>query len=243
MSRESLKSRTILHGIILSVLVFMAVNIFVFYQRAYASNPIIQQNISSFNIGYVYDFYVSSTPTIDGRSYYGGKNASITIIAFMDIGSESSKYFIREMLPQIEHDYINTGEAKIYFKNYITAQDFHDKNERFLYAEALSCIESEKKESYYQFYFDLFGINGTKEFKNLLDKNKTSHGRFDACIKKQDYKNILIDMYETENFGIIGATPRFYIGLDGRDNSVIEGVPTYAKFKRAIKEYEVTIGE
>ena len=243
MSKKSLKSRTILYGIILAAFAFMAVNIFVFYQREYASNPIIQQNISPFSTRYVYDFYVSSTPNINGRSYYGSKNASITIIAFMDIGSEPSKYFIREMFPQIEHDYINAGEAKIYFKNYITAQDFQDKTERFLYAQALSCVESGKKESYYQFYFDLFDTNGTKELKNLLDKNTISRDRFDACINKQDYKNILIDMSETENFGIVGITPRFYIGLDGRDNSVIEGVPAYTKFKRAIKEYQITVGE
>lgn len=243
MSRKSIKSRIVLCVIILAVLAFMAANIFVFYRKEYASNPIIQQNISAFSTGYLYDFYVSSTPNIDGRSYYGSKNASITIIAFMDTDSKASKYFIREMLPQIEHDYINTIGAKIYFKNYITAQDFQDKNERFLYAQALSCVESEKKEAYYQFYFDLFGINGTKELNNLLDKNKISHDRFDACIKKQDYKNMLIDMSETENFGIIGITPRFYIGLEGRDNNIIEGVPTYAKFKRAIKEYEITVGE
>ena len=238
-----LKSKIILYGIIVSVLIFMTFNIFVLYHKEYSNNPIIKQNISTLNTGYIYDFYVSANPNINGREYYGNKNASITITSFMDIDSEASRYFIKEIFPKIEQDYINTGEARIYFKNYITAQDFQDQNNRFLYAQALSCTEHSKKESYYQFYFDLFSINGTKELKNLVNKHNTDHGSFDACIKRQDYKNIIIDMSETENFGISGITPRFYIGLDGRDNTVIEGVPTYTKFKRTIKEYEVTLGE
>ena len=243
MSKKNLKSDIIFYGIILAVLTFIGSSIFVLYKKEYINNPIIQQNISAFNTLYIYDFYISATPNIDGRIYYGNKRASITIIAFMDIDSEASRYFMKEIFPKIEQDYINTGKVRIYFKHYITVQDFQDKNNRFLYAHALSCVESANKESYYRFYFDLFKINGIEELKNLLDKHKIDKNSFDACIKQHNYKNIIVDMHETENFGISGITPRFYIGLDGRDNIILEGVPKYTKFKRTIKEYEVTVGE
>ena len=47
---------------------------------------------------------------------------------------------------------------------------------------------------------------------------------------------------EIKNFGIAGISPRFYIGLNGNANTIIDGVPDYKKFRKTIRQYDILLG-
>lgn len=208
------------------------------YKREYLDNPLAKDSLKSFDAGYIYNFYIASKPDINERVFYGYPNASTTIIAFLDFGSASSKYFMEEIFPKIEEEFIKTGKARFYGKNYLTLQDFSQKNNKFLYAAYLSCLKSIRKDAYYPFYFELLKLKA----ESLVQKKyKISSQMLDECVQGND-KDMKTDILEIENFGISGISARFYIGINGTDNTILDGVPKYPKFNRTIRQYEFSVG-
>ena len=51
------------------------------------------------------------------------------------------------------------------------------------------------------------------------------------------------DILEIKKFNIDGIKQRFYIGRDGRDNQVFNGVPSYTRFRRLITQYLFELGD
>lgn len=224
------------------VVVFLITGAASIYNTEYTKKPVVREKVNLHDADYLYRFYVSATPNIQNREYLGNPNASIFIIDFIDINSNSSRYFISEIFPKLKEEYIDSGKARFYHKNYITKDDFIAKNERFIYAQALACVIHLKKEVYYNFYFNLFELNSTDEIPTLLGKYNISLRQFADCMQNNQFENIIEDYSEAENFGMVGISPRFYVGIDDRANTIINGIPKYDKFKKAIREYEILLG-
>ncbi|MBI1935198.1 thioredoxin domain-containing protein [Candidatus Woesearchaeota archaeon] len=242
MAAKKRKNKAIFPALLLVIfLIFSTANIYGFYKKGYANNKIIKEGLKPSPNNF-YGLYVSA-PSIYGRSYYGDGNASITVTGFLDPGSESSREFMLDVFPGFDKDYVSTGKAKFYAKYYITNDDIAAKNNKFIYAASLLCVSSLNSEAFYGLYFDALRLNVQNDgIRSLLDKHKISKKEFDECINNPDMKDIKMDAAEVENFGIVGISPRFYIGLNGRSNIVIDGVPSYAKFRQAVREHEYTIG-
>ena len=226
---------------ILLAFIFMVGSIYFCYKIELKKNPLVEDKLSSLEVGNLYDFYVTSIPNIQNRPFYGDEKANIHIIAFLDIDSESSKFFISEIFPKLEEEHIKTGNVKFYHKNYITREDFNKKNDNYISTISLHCVGKIRKESYYPFYFDIFKISGTKDIPELLEKYNISREEFNNCLKEEEFKEIKEDMAEVGKFGLIGINPNFYIGIE-RDNTILTGVPQYEKFTKTIREYGLTIG-
>lgn len=260
MSKSSSKpsKKLILSLLFILALSFMASSAYIFYSKYNINNPVpddmLSGDMESFDAVYTYKsykFYFIPKPDINNRVYYGYPNASITIIAFLDITSESSRHFMNEIFPKLEDEFIKNGKARFYGKNHVTMQDFMQKNNKLLYAEYLTCIESLeslkkiKKQAYYSFYFDMFklnGIEGIEEISELMGKHNITKQMLDKCLKENSFNDLTADLLEIENFGFSGISPRFYIGIDGTDNTILEGVPRYSKFNRTIRQYGFSIG-
>ncbi|MBI3026849.1 hypothetical protein HYY70_01940 [Candidatus Woesearchaeota archaeon] len=237
------KSKVFLYSVLFVVMTFIALNIHGFYKKEFLDNPLIKESIISPNANYFYSFYLTGTPSIQNVGYYGSPNASITIIAFLDIGSDASKYFVNTVLPQLDEEFIMAGKVKFYPKHYLTSQDIIEKNDKFLYAANLLCVESLKKDVYYRFYFDLLNLTGLEEFKSIMEKFNITKENLSRCLQELSLDRLKIDVSEVENFDILGINPRFYIGMHGRDNTIIDGVPSYTKLRRTIRQYEVLLGD
>ena len=224
------------------VLSFLAIGAYIFYKREYTDNPLIKDNLKPFDLDHISNFYITFTPDIDNRSYYGNPNASVTIIAFLDKDSESSEYFFNSIFPQLEEEFIKTDKIKFYSKHYLTMEDISQKSNKFLYAANLVCMQSIKKESSYSFYFDTPKLNETGQLSALTEKYNISQKALNKCLRENNFNEIKMDALEIENFGISGMSPRFYIGIDGKDNTILNGIPKYSKFNRTIQQYEFSIG-
>jgi len=217
------------------------ISAYAFYKIETKNKMVLKDKINSNDFNYLYGFYITRIPNLGNRFFFGNENASINLIAYLDLNSESSRYFISETFPNIENEYIKPGKIKFFHKNYVTFQDFKEKNENFMYAVYLTCAEEIKREVFWNFYFDLFNSE-IKEMPSLLEKYGIPTKEFDNCLKNPNLEKIKEDVSEVENFYIVGMNPKFYIGI-GRDNRVIEGVPNYNKFKRIIRQYQLVIGD
>ena len=225
-----------------SLLSFLATGAYIFYNMEYINNPLIKDNPEPLDFKHMYDLYITFKPDIYDRSYYGNPNASVTMVAFLDKETESSEYFFDSIFPRLEEEFIKTGKIKFYFKHYLTIGDIAQKNNKFLYAAHLVCIESMKKEAYYQFYLDMLELNKTRQISVLMANYNIPKESMNKCLRENSFFEIKMDALEIENFGISGMSPRFYIGIDGRDNTVFDGIPQYSKFNKTIRQYEFSIG-
>ena len=233
-------SKTTTYILLLMLFVVVAAG-FAFNKFRYENRPGAETREGFSNTPYLYSFYVSSNPDITEIPYYGDEEASITITAFLDIESVASKYFIEEIFPRLENDYIDRGEVKFYQKNYITLEDIESKNNNFKYSLALKCINKIKEQSYYPIYFDLFST-GIGKIDILLKKHKIPVNLYNKCLENFEVDDLYKDALEIENLGVVGVNQRFYIRIAGRDNTVLDGVPRYTRFQKVIRLLEVKIG-
>lgn len=222
------------------VIVFLLVAISIgSYKIQYDKKPGLKKDV--LNAEYIYSFYVSSKPQIQNNPYYGDPSASITVTAFLDIESEASRYFMKEIFPKLEEDYINTGKVKFFHKTYITLEDIEQKNNNFKYAISLNCLNKIDRDNYYPIFFDLFSTN-LEDINILLEKYDISINNYDTCINENNLDEIYQESSEIERLGLVGINQRFYIGIAGIDNTVLDGIPKYAKFQRTLRQYELQIG-
>ena len=239
MSKKWYKKKFVIYAFVLALLTFVVVN-FINYKVDYDNQPGTGE--TNLIAPYLYNFYVSSKPNIQDSPYYGSKEASITIIALLDIDSETSKNFIKNIFPRLNEDYIDKGKVRYYHKNYLTLEDVEEKNENFVYSMALLCIHKLDREKYYDFYFDLFDTE-IKDIPKLLRKYKIPRNKYEDCIKEQENIDQLSgDVLEVENLGTVGINQRFYIGIMGKYNSVLTGIPDYETFRETIRPYELQLG-
>jgi len=232
------ESKFAIYTFVLSIITLVIVTA-IFYKIDYDNKPVAKENEI---VPYLYNFYTSKNPGTLNSLFYGNEDASITMMAFLDFNSAASKNFIKNLFPRIKADYIDKGNLRYYYKSYITLEDIEEKSNNYRYSLALLCVSKLNKEDYFNFYFDLFFTN-TSKIPDLIKKYGMPKNEFDGCLKNEDnvqqlYKNAL----EIEGLGIIGVNQRFYIGISGKDNTVLTGIQKYSKFQDAIRQYEVRIG-
>jgi hypothetical protein len=238
------KRKKVIVGIVLVILfiiVYLIAAGIVSYYQISRRNPLLNEKIANADYVYLYSLYLASNPNITNRPFYGDKDAGVTIIAVLDMNSEDSRYFMKEIFPVIEEEFLETGIAKYYHKDYILLKDIEQKNNRFKYAKALLCIKFLKEDEYYNFYFDLLGQNKVNDLVPLVEKYNISIGDFVDCMENMDNGIIIHDAIESENYGK-GISQKFYIGYKGTDNSVLEGIPSYDIFRREVINYQLLIG-
>ncbi|MBW2992580.1 hypothetical protein KY345_05160 [Candidatus Woesearchaeota archaeon] len=225
----------------LVILVFLIAMAYGFYDIEYRNNEFNKEIAAEGYIDHFYRLYLVSEPDIEGRSYYGREDAGITLVAYIYPGSDISRYFFKDVLPQLMGEFINTGNVRFYPKNYLTIEDFREKNERFIYAQSQLCVNKLKQDSFHDFYFKLFDINNITEIAGLVEEYGISGKDFSRCLEEQEFDELKRDILEVETFG--AGNPRFYIGLMAKYNTVLDGVPSYTRFRRVIREYQTIIGE
>jgi protein-disulfide isomerase len=175
--------------------------------------------------------------SIADEPFKGDRAAKVAVIEFSDFQCPFCGRYTKEILPQLDTEYVQTGKVKYVFRDF--PLEFH-KN-AFKAAEAAQCAGAQGK--FWEMHDRLFssqtalapedlvghakaiGLQET-EFQQCLDS-----GRFAAQIKK--------DIAEGGTVGVSG-TPTFLVGLvqpgDGRVKVVkkLVGAKPYAEFKAAV---------
>ncbi len=183
--------------------------------------------------------------SVDDDPVLGDNNAPVTIVEFSDYECPFCKRHFDQTLPQLVKDYIDTGKAKLVFRD--LPLSFHDPMATTEAIAANCAREQGGDEAYFKFHHEIFkrttsngnGLDRTKIDKIALD-NGLSETNFKTCLDSDKYKDeVAKDLADAGAAGATG-TPSFVIGASS-DSGEIEGqllvgAQPFAAFKTIIDE-------
>jgi protein-disulfide isomerase len=200
-----------------------------------------EKNLEDLSYSDLYKNYISIKPQVDGREFIGNSNASITMIAFLDLSAKPSRDFMTNMFPVIVHEYVETGKIRFYMKYSISKEDINKKSAAYLLIKKLDCIRQLESGSFY-----LATLDASKEGEISIDRIKEVYGieeeSLNSCINSKDSDELLQDAIDYERQAIVGYSPVLLVGIDGTYTSLL-GIPEYKNLKRVIKDYQRQIGD
>lgn len=165
---------------------------------------------------------------IEDDAVKGGENAPVTIVEFSDYECPYCRRFALETLPQIKAQYIDTGKAKLVFRDFPLS--FHTNAQKA--AEAAECAGDQGK--YYEMHDKLFesGVaGGVSSFKQYAAELGLDVTKFSQCLDSgKTAAETSKDLNDGQNFGVTG-TPAFFI-----NDKVIVGAQPFAVFEQIIEQ-------
>lgn len=204
--------------IILIILVFMGLTGWGYYSTEFSKKPAIQEKLNTQDVDYLYNFYIEQQPSDLGRLWYGSDDASITLLVYLDPVAESTQHFFNDIWPFLE-PYVDDGKIRVMLKYYVTSQDMEEETESFIKAKGLSCIA---------------GTDAEAHLEAFRSGNMSGTCGADLVIE---------DISEVEQFGMVGISPRFYIGIMHQDHTIIDGIPSWTRLQRVIRTYQTQLGD
>ncbi|PIO00399.1 disulfide bond formation protein DsbA [archaeon CG10_big_fil_rev_8_21_14_0_10_43_11] len=164
---------------------------------------------------------------IDDDPIKGDPKAPVTIVEFSDFQCPYCARFYSETLPQIVANYINTGKAKLVYRDFPLS--FHENAQKA--AEAAECADEQGM--FWQMHDTLFenqnalGVASLKQYAKDLGLDSAA---FDACLDSGSMTaETLADMQAGQSVGISG-TPGFYV-----NDQLISGAQPFSVFEQAIE--------
>jgi len=176
--------------------------------------------------------------SVDGGAVKGDKNAKVTLIEFTDYQCPFCSRHFREVMPQIETDYVKTGKVKYVLRDF-PIESIHPN--AFKAAEAANCSGEQAK--YWEMHDRLFANQNAlaaKELPGHAEALGIDVAKFRQCIDSAKYAaKVRKDFADAQKAGATG-TPTFFLGLtDSKGSEVkavkrIVGAQSYSAFKDAI---------
>ena len=168
--------------------------------------------------------------TIGDSPIEGKADAPVTIVEFSDYECPFCERFYSDTLQQLRKNYIETGKAKIVFKDFPLS--FHPNAHKA--AEAARCVRDQKGDSgYFKMHDLLFENQATLSVENYKKWARTlgvNGETFDTCLDSGKHASA-IDAEEAygQSLGVSG-TPTFFV-----NGMSLEGAQPYSAFEQAIE--------
>jgi protein-disulfide isomerase len=171
---------------------------------------------------------------VDDDPMLGSATAKVLIIEFGDYQCPSCRMFWKEVEPRLRKEYIDTGKAKLVFRDFPIVQ-IHP--EALLAAMAVDCSADQNK--YWEYHDKVFREQYNKgddlvrfkaaDLKRWAKDIGLDPAKFDQCLDSEKYKNeVLKDKADGDAVSVQG-TPTFFI-----NGHVIGGAQPYPAFKNLI---------
>ncbi len=175
----------------------------------------------------------SASAFIDDDAVLGDSDAPLLIVEFSDYQCPFCRKFWRETYPQIKKEYIDTGKAKLVFRD--LPLSFHPAAQSA--AEAAECAGDQDK--YYEFHDKLFaeqdkkGVGtvqfGAADLKQWAQEIGLDIKEFNSCFDSGKHAGeVAKDIQDAARAGAQG-TPFFIV-----NGKQISGAQPFAAFKQAL---------
>lgn len=166
---------------------------------------------------------------IEGEPMLGDPNAPITIVEFSDYECPFCKRFFEQTYGQIKAEYIDTGKAKLVFKDFPLG--FHEMAQPA--AVAAECVYRELGDvKYFEMHDKIFENQEQLSEQNLKAwalEVGASENSYDQCVSNPEVvAEVQGDLAEGSQNGVSG-TPSFFI-----DGELIVGAQPFSAFKQII---------
>jgi len=177
-------------GIVMVVLVFVILlSLFLFSDKLRKN----ESDTPQYTDGIEHKIDIKNEPTL------GDENAPITLVEYGDYKCPACGYFSNGIMPQLEKEYVSTGQVKVVFKNYPFI--YTDSTRAAVYAEGI--YNKLGNDAFWKFHKAIYEYQNTyyanqnsqNEHKDMLTEkylNKTSKTLFGEE-KMELLKNILDD--------------------------------------------------
>lgn len=184
----------------------------------------------------------AARPSLEGRPYYGAAEAPLTLVVVTDFQSPAARSFHERYLPALKDEYMHTGKMRYYLKFHLVLEDVQERTDAYHFAQALACVH-ETAPGHYAAVQDWLFTASPEELLNIPERFAVPGESFLRCIDGPPHPHVLVDMAETERFGSVGIRPRLYVGVEGASNTPLDGLPSYTRLQRTIRDYETQIGD
>ncbi len=173
--------------------------------------------------------------TIAGEPFVGNPNAPVTIAYWYDYQCPFCQRHEQQVMTLMMKDYVDTGKAKIVFKDYAFLGE--DSVSAALVSRAVWEVAPDKFYAWHKMIFDNQGSEngGWAKKANILKLSKTIPGLDVAKVealtisKEKEFKDgMQADQSEGSTYGVTG-TPAFITG-----KHLVMGAQPYAQIKAAI---------
>jgi protein-disulfide isomerase len=183
-------------------------------------------------------------PVIQNASALGSDSANITIVEFGDYKCQYCARFHRETSNQIMDNYVNTGQAKFLFKDFVINDRAFDKGST-LASRASYCAADQGK--YWQYHDEVYS-NSEGENSGWVTKNSLMEFaknvqipdlmKFSECLDSQKYNDVVTQNNQLAKSLGIDSTPTFLLVTQGQEPVGIEGAQPYDSFEEAISQLQ-----
>ncbi|MAG07785.1 hypothetical protein CMI46_03140 [Candidatus Pacearchaeota archaeon] len=165
--------------------------------------------------------------TADDDAVKGDLNAPVTIIEFSDYECPFCNKFYLETYPQIVQNYIDTGKAKIIFRDFPLS--FHQNAQKA--SEAAECVRNQGgDEAYWKMHDLLFENQADLSLEKIKSLSLSLGYNIDSCLDSGEMEAEVLADLEAGSLAGVSGTPAFFI-----NGIKIEGAQPYANFEAAIE--------
>jgi protein-disulfide isomerase len=179
--------------------------------------------------------------SLSAGPFRGNKDALVVLLDFSDYQCPFCGRFVRETMPQIDHDYLQTGKIKYVFRD-LPLESIHPL--AFKAAEAARCAGEQNR--FWEMHDRLYQNQNALDVGSLPIHAQAlglNVNQFAQCLNSDKYlSSIRKDISDATNAGIQG-TPNFVIALVDQNNPKaltirvwrqIVGAQSYANYKAAL---------
>ncbi|MCG8626708.1 MAG: DsbA family protein [Proteobacteria bacterium] len=177
----------------------------------------------------------------DDDPVLGNPDAPVTIIEFSDFQCPFCARFHSETLPHIIENYVDTGQAKLVYRDF-PLQNIHPN--AVPAAVAAECADEQGM--YWEYHDTLFenvavwgGLDlasAVGQFEAYAAEMGLDEGSFSECLETGRYiSEVTNDYTDGASYGVSG-TPAFFLGNDQVGYYYISGARPYSEFQFAIEQ-------
>jgi len=165
----------------------------------------------------------------EGAPVKGNANAEVTIVEFSDYECPFCGRHFLQTYPQIVKNYIDTGKAKLVFKDFPLS--FHPEAQKA--AEAAEAVKAQLgDEGYWRMHDKLFQNQDSlsvENYKKWAREIGVNGAQFDKDLDSGKYEDLVTDDFAQGQSAGVSGTPAFFI-----NGNPIVGACPYSTFKSAI---------
>ena len=238
-SSQPFKKKALILGIVLAVVIIGGSAIaFLPMPQNNSTNP-TNKNSELNDI-----FKKLTQPVIQNASALGSDTANITIVEFGDYKCQYCARFHRETKSQLIDNFVDTGQVKFMFKDFVVNDKPLDKQST-LAARASYCAADQGK--YWQYHDEVYDNSKgedvgwvTKEILNQFAQNVKVPDlmKFSECVDSQKYNDVVAQNNELARSLGVSATPTFLVIKQGRQPEGIVGAQPYNSFQEVISQLQ-----